>query len=93
MMPLAMVNKGTFIFLQALGKAGLSMTLSMAREILFGVFLSILLPRIFGLDGLLYSFPAADILTFILTLITATHVYWELSTGSPRPGGTVPAAV
>jgi len=93
MMPLAMVNKGTFIFLQALGKAGLSMTLSMAREILFGVFLSILLPRIFGLDGLLYSFPAADILTFILTLITATHVYRELSTGSPRPGGTVPAAV
>jgi Na+-driven multidrug efflux pump len=93
MMPLAMVNKGTFIFLQALGKAGLSMTLSMAREILFGVFLSILLPRIFGLDGLLYSFPAADILTFILTLITATHVYRELSTGSPRPAGTVPAAV
>lgn len=28
MMPLAMVNKGTFIYLQALGKAGLSTALS-----------------------------------------------------------------
>ncbi len=93
MMPLAMVNKGTFIFLQALGKAGLSMALSMVREILFGVFLPILLPRIFGLDGLLYFFPAADILTFILTLIIVSHVYRELGTSSPCPDGTAPAAV
>ncbi len=78
MMVLAMVNKGTFIYLQALGKAGLSMLLSMVREILFGVFLPILLPRLFGLDGLLYSFPAADILTFLLTLVIAAGVFREL---------------
>lgn len=79
MMPLAMVNKGTFIYLQALGKAGQSMLLSMVREILFGVFLPILLPRAFGLDGLLYSFPAADVLTFLLTVVIASGVYRELS--------------
>ena len=76
----AMVNKGTFIYLQALGKAGPSMLLSMVREIIFGVFLPILLPRFFGLDGVLYSFPMADILTFLLTLVVILKVYRELST-------------
>ena len=80
MMVPAMVNKGTFIYLQALGKAGPSMLLSMVREIIFGVFLPILLPRFFGLDGVLYSFPAADILTFLLTLVVILKVYRELST-------------
>ena len=82
MMVLAMVNKGTFIYLQALGKAGPSMILSLVREIIFGVFLPILLPRFFGLDGVLYSFPTADVLTFILTVIVITRVYRELSQGS-----------
>ena len=78
MMVLAMVNKGTFIYLQALGKAGPSMLLSMVREIIFGVFLPILLPRFFGLDGVLYSFPTADVLTFLLTVIVIARVYREL---------------
>lgn len=82
MMVLAMVNKGTFIYLQALGKAGPSMMLSLVREIIFGVFLPILLPRFFGLDGVLYSFPTADVLTFILTVVVITRVYRELSQGS-----------
>ncbi len=79
MMPLATINKGTFIYLQSLGKAVPSMILSLVREIIFGVFLPILLPRFFGLDGLLYSFPTADVLTFALTVIVAVKVYQELS--------------
>ena len=79
MMVLAMVNKGTFIYLQALGKAGPSMILSLVREIIFGVFLPILLPCFFGLDGVLYSFPMADVLTFILTVVVILQVYRELS--------------
>jgi len=58
------------------------MVLSMVREILFGVFLPILLPRFFGLDGVLYSFPASDVLTFILTVIIVIRIYRELSTGN-----------
>lgn len=81
MMVLAMVNKGTFIYLQALGKAGLSMFLSLVREIVFGVFLPILLPRLFGLDGVLYAFPAADVPTFLLTVVIVIQVYRELSAG------------
>lgn len=79
MMPLAMVNKGTFIFLQALGKAKESMLLSLIREIVFGVFLPILLPLVFALSGILYSFPAADILTFILSLIVILRTYKQLN--------------
>ena len=91
MLPLATVNKGTFIYLQALGKAVPSMVLSMVREIIFGVFLPILLPRIFGLDGVLYSFPVADVLTFILTVIITVRIYRELSTGKDALAGA-PAA-
>ena len=35
LMPLATLNKGTFIYLQALGKAFASTAVSMTREILF----------------------------------------------------------
>ena len=78
MMVLAMVNKGTFIYLQALGKAMLSMIISMMREIVFGVALPIILPIFLGLDGLLYSFPAADILTFLIAFVIISKVYKEL---------------
>lgn len=66
---LACVNKATFIFLQAMGKAVESTLLSMVREIAFGVGLALLLPLFFGLDGVLYSMPAADILTAVVSAV------------------------
>lgn len=78
MMVLATVNKGTFIYLQALGKAVQSTLISLAREVVFGVALPILLPVFFGLDGLLYSFPAADILTFFIAAFVIVRTYREL---------------
>lgn len=80
MMPLAMINKGTFIYLQALGKAVLSTTISLTREIIFGVFLPIIMPIFMGLDGILFSFPVADILTFIIAVVIIGKMYKELST-------------
>ena len=68
MIILATVNKATFIYLQSLGKALLSTMLSMVRELVFGVGLAILLPQFFGLDGVLYSMPVADVLTFIISV-------------------------
>lgn len=79
LMPLATLNKGTFIYLQALGKALASTTVSMLREIVFGVLLPILLPLYMGLDGLLWSFPAADLLTFVIALFFIRQTYKELS--------------
>lgn len=80
MMILATVNKGTFIYLQALGKAVESTVISLTREVIFGVALPIILPIFFGLDGLLYSFPVADILTAIIAAFIIRRTYQELST-------------
>ncbi len=65
MLPLACVNKASFIFLQSLGKAGRSSFLSLLREVLLAVPLVLLLPKWFGLDGVLYSMPTADLLAGI----------------------------
>ena len=79
LMPLATLNKGSFIYLQALGKAFASTAVSMTREIIFGVSLPIILPIFFGLDGLLWSFPVADLLTFIIAIFFIRQTYRELS--------------
>ncbi|MGI6106859.1 MAG: MATE family efflux transporter [Lachnospiraceae bacterium] len=82
LLPLSMVNKGTFIYLQALGKAVLSTMLSLMREVILGVSLPIIMPIFMGLDGVLYSFPAADIITFVFSVIVIRYVMKELSADS-----------
>ncbi len=84
LMPLATLNKGTFIYLQALGKAFASTAVSLTREIIFGVSLPVILPIFFGLDGLLWSFPAADLLTFIIAAFFIRQTYRELSAPSKK---------
>ena len=79
MMIFACVNKACFIFLQAMGKAVESTVLSMIREILFGVGFALLLPLAFGLDGVLYSMPLSDILTFAVAVILIIRTYRQLN--------------
>ena len=69
MMVPACVNKAAFIYLQALGKAAAATMLSMVREVVFGVGFALLLPQFFGLDGVLYSMPVSDVLTFAVSAI------------------------
>lgn len=78
----ACINKATFIFLQAMGKAVASTALSMIREIIFGVGFALILPLFFGLDGILYSMPAADILTAAVSALIITKTYKQLSAKS-----------
>ncbi len=80
MMVLACVNKACFIYLQAIGKALASTLLSMFREVVFGVGFALLLPIFFGLDGVLYSMPVSDILTFLISAIIIGKTYRELNT-------------
>ena len=80
MMIFATVNKGTFIFLQSLGKAAASTAISLIREVVFGVGFALLLPRFFGLDGVLYSMPVSDILTFVIAAVIIRRTYRELGT-------------
>lgn len=84
MIVLACVNKATFIFLQAMGKAAASTMLSMMREVVFGVGLALLLPCFFGLDGVLYSMPLSDILTFLIAVVLLIRTYRQLRQSTPH---------
>ncbi|WP_434309011.1 MATE family efflux transporter [Hominifimenecus sp. rT4P-3] len=79
MVVFACVNKAAFIFLQAMGKAAASTMLSMVREIVFGVGFALLLPCFYGLDGVLYSMPVSDILTFIISAVVIVLTYRQLN--------------
>lgn len=79
MMVFACVNKACFIFLQAMGKAVASTALSMIREVVFGVGFALVLPMLFGLDGVLYSMPVSDALTFFIAAILIYRTYQELN--------------
>ena len=87
MMVLACVNKACFIFLQAVGKALPSTLLSMFREVVFGVGFALLLPRFFGLDGVLYSMPVSDVLTFLISLCIIVKTYRDLGAAKPQSEG------
>lgn len=79
MIILACVNKGTFIYLQSLGKALASTLLSTVREVVFGVGFALLLPLFWGLDGVLYSMPVSDLLTFLIAAVLIRKTYKTLS--------------
>lgn len=86
LMTLDCVNKASFIFLQSLGKPVESTLLSLIREVVLAVPLSVLLPMLFanlfgtenGIYGLLLSMPAAVALTFIVAAIIDLRVFRQL---------------
>ena len=84
MLVLACVNKACFIFLQAVGRALASNLLSVLREVVFGVGFALLLPRFFGLDGVLYSMPLSDVLTFAVSAVLIVRTYRQLSPQPPK---------
>lgn len=87
LLPLACLNKGTFIFLQSLGRAKQSSVLSVTREIVFGAGLPILLPLLFGgLYAIPFFMPVADGLTFI----AVAAVLYRTKKSLELPGRTEP---
>ena len=67
------------------GAAALASTLlSMFREVVFGVGFALLLPVFFGLDGVLYSMPVSDALTFALAAVIIVRTYRELNAEGAR---------
>ena len=84
MMVLACVNKACFIFLQAVGKALASTMLSMFREVVFGVGFALLLPVFLGLNGVLWSMPVSDVLTFVISAVIIVKTYRDLDAPALR---------
>ncbi len=66
-------------FYQALGKALPSLILSMSRQILFLIPLVLILPHFYGLNGVWASFPLADALAFLFTIVMMVLEWRELT--------------
>jgi len=58
---LTAIVKSTSIFLQSIGKPVLSLELSLLRDFVLSVPLILILPKMFGIMGSLFSAPIADI--------------------------------
>lgn len=56
------------IFLQAIGKSVKSAILSLSRQILILIPVTLILPIFFGVNGVLYAGPVADMLAFLITI-------------------------
>lgn len=65
--------------------------ISTVSEIVFGVGFALLLPRFFGLDGVLYSMPLSDLLTAFLSAAVIIMTYRALDRDSrPTQGNRMP---
>lgn len=76
-------------FFQSIGKAGLSVFLSLTRQVLFLIPLLLLLPHWLGLGGVWYSFPASDLIATLVTVVLIAVEFRRLfrkdSRHSPDP--------
>ena len=75
---LTTVVKSTSIFLQSMGKPVLSLGLSLLRDFILSVPLILILPKMFGIMGPLFSAPIADIITLIVTVAIMFKVFRSL---------------
>lgn len=68
----------------AVGKALASTMLSMFREVVFGVGFALLLPVFLGLNGVLWSMPVSDVLTFVISAVIIVKTYRDLDAPALR---------
>lgn len=59
-------------YMQAIGKAKVAMILGLLRQVIILIPMIMLLPRVFGLDGVWYAQPTADLFSTIITVIVLT---------------------
>ena len=72
------VQKSCSIFLQSLGMPVLSMGLSLLRDFVLSVPLTLILPRFLGVTGTLYSSPIADIISFTASIFCMRYALGKL---------------
>lgn len=62
-----------------MGKAAKGCILGACRQGICFVPVIVLLPTIYGLDGVLYAQPIADVLSAVIAVFMAVHLHKELS--------------
>ena len=58
----------TSTFFPAIGKAAKGAAISFCKQIVFLIPLLILLPKVFGLNGVMFAQPVTDLLAFLLAM-------------------------
>lgn len=66
-------------FFSSIKKAYLGMFLSMTRQVLFLIPLVLILPKFFGLNGILYAAPIADFVAFVVSVICISTEFKKLN--------------
>ena len=66
------------IFFQAVGQPVKATVVSLARDIVFFVPLAFILPKYYGIKGVLYAAPVADILGLIVTIVLIMQFFRTL---------------
>lgn len=69
------IQKASSIFLQSIGKPIKATILSLSRDVVFLIPCLIILSYNFGINGMLWAAPIADILAFILACIMILKEY------------------
>lgn len=78
-------------FFQSVGKPLPASVLSLSKQILFMIPMTLLLPRFLGVDGVLWAGCFSDVLSFLLCLLMY-KIYWKKIFAEPAITETAPAA-
>ena len=68
----------TTTFFTSIGKPLKGTFLSLTRQIIFFLPMLVILPLFFGIDGIIYTGPAADLLSGIVTLVMAVFEFRDM---------------
>lgn len=82
---LCCVQKASSIFLQAIGRPVKATVLSLSRDVLFLVPGVIILASFFGVTGMLWAAPLADVLAFSLTAVLVFLEYKSVARKDKNP--------
>ena len=73
MMPLIGMSMIGSNYIQSIGNAKQSMFLGLLRQVILLVPMMLILPKFLGLDGVWFSQPVADVISFIITFILVSR--------------------
>ena len=72
-------------FFQCIGKVKVSIFLSLSRQLIFLLPLIILLPLVFGVDGVWYAMPISDMAAVITAVVIMSRYIKKLKNTTKAP--------
>ena len=79
--PLVGLQMSATGFFQGIGKAKVSMLLSLSRQLLFLLPMLLLLPTVMGVDGVWVSLPASDLLSTVVAMVILYRYVKKIAQG------------